>query len=418
MLARKLRPDKVLIVVLDTLATTIINTGSKREYLELTDDVRDNVERYIENETKELKNCDFEIIVAPGVGRFRNGVFKGNLSDFYYFTCWELAKRMVGFYRSLKEVHLDLTHGINFMPTLTYLSLKEIISAFNILRSGENNGIKFTVYNSDPVVGEEMQKLEIHVVEKSEPIWFVPRLKVVESSITPVCPSGKNPELWQKLNSEKEIARLRKILNCKDASAFLGAILNGFPLAIVSFFPENIRCLGEAIEDIVSIFIRYIDVNVKDCSVTLNRKLKFTEHFKFLVFVWIFARLLRLTEVIKCRLKEVELEVLKVLKGKVFKWNNVLYSVVGTEIWQIEEHVKKRNVSDWTLLARVFGRKNDQEKKKSVHDRNFLAHAGLEENCVEVKIGDREEIMVRYCEELMNVIREYCCKGLIEARRS
>ena len=370
-LARKLRPDKVLIVVLDTLATTLINTSSRYGYRELTDHIRNEIKTYIKNETEELKGRTVEIIVAPGVGRFRNGVFKGNLSDFYYFMCWELAKRMVDFYHSLKEVHLDLTHGVNFMPTLTYLSLKEIISALNIFKSGEGNRIKFRVYNSDPVVGEEMQKLEIHVVEESTPILFTPRLRVWDTDLAPIKPTSGEAELCKELYSKK-LNEFRDMFNrgvAMELSAFFGSIFNGLPLAVASFFPENVDEIETAIERVISVFRNHIKVEIGDNCLNVHRELKFTEHFKFMTFVWVFAKLLQSTEVVECRMREVELNRLHTIKDRVFKWSDVLHIFLGREIGAVKEAIEREKPIKWTLLAHVLGEKGSDH----IDPRNFLA---------------------------------------------
>jgi len=110
----------VYILVLDTLSHL-----ESENYEDIVKEVKEKTESFI----KENLNIDnYEIIVCPGVGTFPNGKFYGNLVDYYSFALYELSKRFDGDL----EVHLDLTHGLNYMPVLTYRVVKDLLEIQSI----------------------------------------------------------------------------------------------------------------------------------------------------------------------------------------------------------------------------------------------------------------------------------------------
>ena len=151
-LQQRLQPEKTLIIGLDTLA----KEGSN--YSELKKDA----ETLLEESVKEFGLGNTEILIAPGKGDFFNGTFEGNMMDYYYYTLWKLSEMLIGD-NIPEEIHLDLTHGINFMPVLTYRAVKQVLGVLGIFK----RDIKLRVYNADPFVPNVTGELSINMVEDS-----------------------------------------------------------------------------------------------------------------------------------------------------------------------------------------------------------------------------------------------------------
>jgi CRISPR-associated protein Csx1 len=95
------------------------------------------------------------------VGVFENWNFIGNMEDFYGYVLYKFVDILSAeFDKDLEdlELYLDLTHGINFMPVLTYRAIREISEIITA-------NATLHVYNSDPYRREA--SLRIHLVESS-----------------------------------------------------------------------------------------------------------------------------------------------------------------------------------------------------------------------------------------------------------
>lgn len=66
-----------------------------------------------------------------------------------------------------RNIHLDLTHGINYSTILTYRAIKEITELFSIFKE-----IKFKVYSSDPSLPTIANKLSINIIEDLLPSTY------------------------------------------------------------------------------------------------------------------------------------------------------------------------------------------------------------------------------------------------------
>jgi len=118
------------------------------------------------------------VIVLPGVGRFELGVVKSFLGGLGQFRVAAFLKTLDFLVESRPErVILDLTHGLNYMPTYVRLSVFDALTCYSALAKV---GVKLLVYNSEPfpVGAEEASGLNIMLVEdyKFEPRWALGRL--------------------------------------------------------------------------------------------------------------------------------------------------------------------------------------------------------------------------------------------------
>jgi len=145
-LRKAINPGKVIVIVLDTLANIIHERTNEppmeqREfssYDEVLSDVRRRVMYFVQKKLG-LDESDINLIIAPGVGVFNNIEVYGDILDYYHYVTYKLAELLPV---NDMDVYLDLTHGINFMPVLTYRAVLNLLELASYLRN-KTHGIKF-----------------------------------------------------------------------------------------------------------------------------------------------------------------------------------------------------------------------------------------------------------------------------------
>ena len=142
-LVNNIKPDEVYIIVLDTVIT--LNGESINLYDDIVTKVKEKYAEFIRAELPSLDASKITIWVLPGVGEFPNCVIEGRMLDFYSAFMFEMVKTIVFPDVQCYEFNLDLTHGINFMPTLVYRAMKEIGCILALFAD-----VTFKVFNSDP----------------------------------------------------------------------------------------------------------------------------------------------------------------------------------------------------------------------------------------------------------------------------
>jgi CRISPR-associated protein Csx1 len=397
------KPDQVLVIVLDTVAKEPISS-----YNNLLDHICSLYSDFInERIGVDLKKSNLSILVAPGVGRFKidGNVFirfDGNLSDFYAYILFRLSKIFLDCDDEV-VVHLDLSHGINFMPSLTLAAIRELLSALSL-----TSNVRLKIYNSEPYVNREVTRsLTIHLVEDRE---ITPILDIKPLGVKGECMLLK--ARMKNLNSKKQALlksmRLsREELN--EINAFISSIFNGLPLALYSFYPED---LNEKLNYAVKLWMDMINIIREGGEISVVREFSFSEDFVRCVIINFIATTLKLS-----RKREVTLDDLDILRRKFFsKWSKKLDIMISFDLRNIKEAVSKYPgmhiaVTDWVKLHEIFG-----EKPGGFDVRNFLAHSGLEQNITEMKI-DGSTVKLRYAGDfLKREVINGCLNGLLKKK--
>jgi len=381
-----IQPDKLFIIGLDTLIEEKVFS-----YVEVVEKAKNKLSTYC----KDFEIKSSEIIIAPGVGEFSHNIFKGNALDYYYYITAKLIEKFLEHYDEEFEVHLDLTHGINFMPVLTYRSVKEILEILSIFTK-----VNFIVYNADPYIKNITKSLSINIIEEGKIFSRAFNSGTHDHKI--LTPRDLIEEERRKLY-EDELKILRNI-NMKEISAFLGSIYNGLPLALFSFFPD-LKILNNIIPIILDIYRRYIKIEVRE-KLEVKRRLEFNEKFKILLFVYLISNLLEKNNIISERKLEVKLKEIKELNSKLFKFDKRSYVRIDKEVYNLEKDIKDKNIDQWKLYNEILERNIGE-----IDQRNFLAHAGFEGNSIEVKKEDKE-LLLRYKQEQKETIKNLCMEGL------
>lgn len=387
------RPEIAIAIVLDTVVDKAISS-----YDELIREVVSNYDGFF----KEIGLSEnlVKLIVTPGVGRFQSNVFfnfVGKLSDYYAYIMHELSKILVKADSSI-TIHLDLTHGINFMPSLALLAVKEIASLLALTRS-----VRFKVYNAEPYVKNVTTKLNIHLVEDSPAI--------IEYDLVPLGAEGKCALLKRHdgdtmIQDEENLRELTS--KCEkmkqELNAFLSSIFNGLPLALYTFYPD-VNQLESIIEGLVNIWKRNVNIKSSGNEIYIKRALSFGKDFVKLIQIWLIAKTLNLQ-----RKTEVSYEELDYLREVFFsRLSTKIDGMISRDFYRVKESVERERCKDWTKLCVIYG------ESKSFSERDFLAHSGLEMNITEAK-HDGKSLILRYSENEIAKVISGCMHGLIKVK--
>jgi len=383
-----LEPDLIVLVVLDTALSIVPNN-----YEELVRRVVDGYRDFIRDELK--LQCDVDFIVAPGVGRFESDGgyvnFRGSLMDFYYYVLFMLSKILVKL-DDKSMVYLDISHGINFMPTLTYRALNEVLG---IIAYSKKIGLE--VYNAEPVRGKESIST-IHLVETRRSVQ--PRISANPLGETGACQLLKihsdNTDLVRKLSEHTKV----ETAEVRHLNVFLSAMVNGFPLALYTYYPSYEKMLGR-LEKVVEI---WRSQTVVQENVSVNRMATFTEDFMRYARIWAAAYTLNLTEK-----EEVDFNELKEVKDKFFSFYGHNKGLVSRGIHDVEEALDKLSQPGWVKLGSISGK-----TVGGFSPDNFLAHAGFEYNVTEICRTEDGRVLLRYDRNMRKEIEDACIKALFK----
>ncbi|RLE85340.1 MAG: TIGR01897 family CRISPR-associated protein [Thermoprotei archaeon] len=189
-----------------------------------------------------------EIFVLPGIGSFRvrerqvEFSFEGPLSIYRNLSFLKIVLSILNL--SPSRVWIDLTHGVNYLPVLTYRSFLDALEAYALIKGEDAKTLRriYSVFNSDPfdATKGEGQRLLVHKlsgvgVEAVRPprLDELPRLSVGKSPIG----VGDNVPLERR----REVAELyseveREILDLKERVLLtIGSIEKGAFLPIFHF---------------------------------------------------------------------------------------------------------------------------------------------------------------------------------------
>lgn len=396
LLKQVIDPDFTIVLASDTLAV------EGQDYNEVKKSALTKVQRFLE----ENSINDIDIFILPGVGRFKDRNtrkevdFKGDPTNYYYSLFFQLSNFI--FNKDLKEfnsikVHLDITHGINYMTVMTYRALREILSTLSMFLD-----VNLTVYNTDPAMPFSLSKeVKINKIENSK-IFPVP-IRNKANKIDLISFNNKYKEKIFALRNAK--------IKLEDINAFIGSIFNGLPLAVYTFFPD-IYSLRNFIEKSYAQFEE--KTLIKNNGVLeVERELNLNENFKIYTAVLLISTFMKEKNLLDKRKEEVSFEEIKILKDNFFTFDTRLKNFLDNEI----DYNLKRDISSlkensrlsikWEQFFSLRGSNSGNPNK-----RNFLAHGGFEYNAVLVK-KENEKIFFKYKEDFLNTLKKYCQEGLI-----
>lgn len=373
-------PNKTVIICVDTLADNCVQ--SNPSYSEIKNIAESVVKNFC------LSQFNFEpdkIIVSYGVGEFNNTIFIGNAQDFYYEVLKELAFFFGDVVRNLKEekenegeqekieVILDITHGINYMPTLTYRVLREILQIL-----AYTYDVKLKVLNSDPYTNQA-KKLNINVIEETR---IIPNLTAYRSDRRPIEPRKEHQKYGQIIHN-----LLRQInYDKRKIHVFLSAFIHAMPVFIISYL-MNSRDMENLVNWISQEFEKFIMIN-KNQKIIVERNLEYRIEFENLIKTYLVSSILE-AKGFSCKV-DIPLTDIQQLKDKVFNKLEIESNRIDKEIGDINDLENLQY--DYKVYAELIGKR----VLDGIDKRNFFAHAGFEYNAIELrKINDNIEVRIR-----------------------
>ncbi len=387
---------RIVVIVLDTLS----EVKEYKSYYELSKKVEEKVKEYIKSFLKlELNKID--VVVAPGVGNFENKIFTGNMKDYYSFILHELSNRLIP-EQDMISVYLDLTHGINFMPVLTYTAVNKICGILAVKKK-----VNFTVFNSEPYTSGR-HRLYIHKVMEKEKMEFNPPERKMLDKPRLLKPLSGFPEEELK-NFDRKYCYSHK----DEINAFLGALQDGLPLAMLTFYPE-LEEIAEILKSSVEGYKNYVEIKfINDNKIQVQRKTCFTSNFDVLTEAYLCTRIIGWKNKTEVSLSELEDMVRSLFKGK----DRVRLCIIENEIQSIKKNLDFFT-DRWMLYSEAYEKvhqnvKDIESRISSPHKRHFFAHAGFERNLVEMK-KENNEIFVRYKETSLDTVKKWAQEGLKE----
>ena len=387
------------------LSKYIDMAASSSTYTELVSHIKQFIEEFVkcllDRYNVELK-VKPHVVVAPAVGSpGGKWVFKGELWDYQSKVLIELGELCLN--KPYQRVVLDLSHGINYMPSLT-LHLSPMLSSILLLAHKELKSVEFILYNSDPysssrplVLNKDEVKVDsIHLVHR--------RIKLTELS-------G-----WARFE-ERKYLELKKALDnvfyrVLDYVKYLYTSLY-YPLPLALYYltrGDICRSLNEAWDQIKrgledSVFVsregREIARPITADPLTL--------------YIYYVARALckRLgdhdaEDPLVTRLREREVEVYELVHKALHRLaqhelDDIVYKVKELRSREILYKCLKGSWVRLCHLRAIVGAEKDGCSEKidlyvSESRRNLLAHAGLLKDIVEIYVEDDVKIKIRYVE--------------------
>jgi CRISPR-associated protein Csx1 len=375
-------------------------------YHEMTNKIKKFIEEFVKCLFMEY-SLDIEIkphvIVAPAVGSpGGKWIFKGELWDYQSKVLIELGEICLS--KPYQRLMLDLSHGINYMPSLT-LQLLPMISSILLLSHKELSSVKITVYNSDPVAQATTQTpLVINKDEVEVDSLFLVHGGFSSPSLSKWARQEAINYLQRKKRLEEYFSRVRQ-----DAKYLYTSLYYPLPLALYYLScRDNCRKLEETWSTIKSelessiILIRDHDKN------EILRPISVDPSTLYIYFVSraLCKRLgdhgLEPPSII--RLKEKEAEVYRFV-------HKALHRIVEHELSILMQLVKKLKgqvelykyyKESWTslcIIRKVLDMESEDCKKdikaESIELRNLIAHTGLLKDLVEILVSDND-VRIKY----------------------
>ncbi len=462
-LAKKIKPTKILILALDSVIslslvkpsdiTSLVNIFSseicdsmknimdvlrqsaKFPYYDFLEKVRSAYNKFIREELdlKDLLEAErLKVEILPNVGRFAEGEFRGNPRDIYALSLYYIARHLMeeivsstneGKIMDNVELYIDTSHGINYLPILVYEALMDVAKLTSYT-------FKTKIYeiNSEPYVGGVTNELRVHRIADlnvfPDILWFpdrVDKLRIMRPSaefdFKSVIPKNKIGAISRcldilkdfiKLDNEKLKGSPRKLI------AFLGAFKYGLPLVAFTLKPAAEQLLS--LLDLAVLIYRAFSVIASEGEkYTLTHYLNFDSFFDALVRAYILSSLMEIFELRGG--SEVEIEKIKVLKARFFEKNRVLDAIISRELGlELEKFVEERaSIDDFIMLdtskeesTKAQESENGSEQCK-IDIRTFFAHAGLMRKTIKVNPKRR---LVKYREDCIDTIVDVIFKAV------
>lgn len=432
----------IVIIVLDSLVDKYEGSVDRESecvkcYYELQDyinkaneaDLYKDLVSALESFTKEFFKCllrkynldlkinDLNVIVAPAIGSpGGKWTFKGELREFSSLLLHKIAK--MGLLKPYHKIIVDLTHGINFMPSLVTNLLHKFASII-LLAHKDLDKIVIEVYNSDPVVPTRDEIKRLININKA----FHEEIKTIQ--LIHAIPYFIRVSEWIKDNMYKRDL----FMKIKDLENRITSVLFGhikyvysslyYPLPLALYYlicGQDLYDLGQVIENE---YINYIYINKKDLTIERPYTIEPDALYVYYISKAVHNRL----NLTKC--VPPDLDYLETVFTQIYSRVNIAYEALIeheiSQLRQLEEKIKEdkdilnRLLNRWEsydkikLLSERKDVKSEEEKEKSqkMPDKRILiAHVGLSYDLVELSLNEQNKLVLRYKLEPKKILED------------
>ncbi|PNV77269.1 MAG: TIGR01897 family CRISPR-associated protein [Thermoproteota archaeon] len=403
LLAKELSPDLIIVSVPETLLSVrkLEEYGGKiisgnEDYKELIYGLKLAIERFFRENVGEFR---MKVVVAPNVGEYGGirWILPERISPDSAYAAYILASLILNTEEDV-EIHLDTTHGVNFMPLAVY---RAVLAASRIISAMNNVRIKFSQYNSTPYPAHD----------RAEGIPELEVFKVKEEFITPVKAAQRlvysylsrdEIRIFRYAISSRDLGDSHKILEerarklHREAGPVASSVHYSMPLAFLQFSEiaeGGIDGLEELMEEIISCVEvkREGRITVKHLILPSYEDLK---SFLSALSLISYGKNcissidgMRVEEgIVEARIDALS-KAMEYLKGP-------LAEVAKNEIYSFREHLNE-------LAEEALKRKGEWVSMDGCEEsrRIMIAHAGLAKRAIELKID--ENIWFRYKKECL-----------------
>ena len=397
------KPDHTVLIFPESLSVYNPKTFQLKNHKEIAEALRSFLIREFLVDQKYLPDFNSDrdhVLIAPASGTFVHSArkdetfeeagrlsIKGALSDYFSWVYYQLSNLIFGWIDGADsvEILLDLSHGLNFMSTLTYSALYEIGSVIEIKL---HNKVTLKLYNADPYY-ENPDYMEINLVKDIIPKINLSR-RLPSQKYQPVKVISKKYTDTAK-NLGQAFSKFEKFYK-NDCFAFWGAFSQGIPLGVFRFKPsDRFKEILETAEKLFKENIKILYQGEKK-FIIISKRLKFTDYFDSTVFL---RNLILILDKISVSSKnEIPLENLKAISEQLYKNFPAILDRINYEVDDLPKSKFKERGSDWEPLGKCGN---------EIHRRNFLAHAGLSQNAIEYRYFENKW-WVRYCKDSIDKI--------------
>ncbi|MEM4275455.1 MAG: CRISPR-associated CARF protein Csx1 [Candidatus Nitrosocaldaceae archaeon] len=357
------------------LSSTLMDKPANN-YRELEDKVKEKIKS-----TNILTSNEIKLWVAPGIGRFGKDkvyIHKGSI-DLYYNYVYYNTLTLFNEINDEIKLHLDLTHGINYMPIMVREAI-ELAAATYAAANGKR--IEIIIYNSDPlspIPKQDDPSIELNINQVAN-VKFKPYESLNELLTRLTLNYDFNIFRWSRISNQNSVSKddIESIYKASKAGEM------GLLLVIGSIMGKLKDIKGRVDDTLKKLLEPMIECKIDD-PLIFDYTLKLKKEVSLL-----HAILHALTSInIEA---EVKLSTLKELNEKFYK-NTAVYSILSNELHCI---CNLDINNQYTLYAELkYGEEFDKTKEGRTDQRTLYAHAGLEENVTLLRRDDGD-IYLKY----------------------
>jgi CRISPR-associated protein Csx1 len=373
------RPDIVLLLALDTLSSL-----KERVYNSIKKEVEDYIRSYLCVENK------IAIEILPGILSSKKEAFKADLGDYELLALNKIFHEGLKLGGNKLRIALDITHGVNYMPVLTYSAALEAASMLAVTISRE---VDLRIYQADPVYLEEELRRELSR-QKDDPCKPNGRAEPPELRYNLLRRRKVSPwELTRYLSySENNASKLLtdpRDCSIKDSEILYKKVLPLLGAFRIGALPE-LCILAKSLDPS---FLRNIINEALQCwnskrvvkegnVLELVSNTRLSEGFRALLHALalvtgVMRNLESESACSEARECTTTLEEIKKLR-RLLNGSKVIETLVNREISKLEHIKQKICPDDWTLYSEYKSNGGDISRSgNGKFTRDFIAHAGF-----------------------------------------